>query len=393
MSEELRGRFNKFLEYVVESLDISETHYKDAETRYQALCRWLSRSESAVAIFELDMYPQGSFRLGTVIKPLTDKEEYDIDLVCEISLTKDKVSQKKLKELVGNEIKSYATANNMNFSPEDCRRCWKLIYADGAQFHLDILPAIPDGDSFRMLLKSKGFTNKWSELAIAITDKTLPNYNRLDDDWPHSNPKGYSEWFKKCMERQFEIQLKSMAKILEANVEDVPEYEVKTPLQHAIQILKRHRDIMFAEDQEDKPISIIITTLAAHAYNNEADILDTLINIVPGMANYIEIRDGISWIPNPVDPLENFADKWEEYPRREQNFRRWLQQIQADLNTALKASSIQAISEILKPRLGERTVNKALKHFPQINGNKSSTFITGVSYSSNHFYCAPPATT
>jgi hypothetical protein len=177
------------------------------------------------------------------------------------------------------------------------------------------------------------------------------------------------------MEIQFEVQLKSLAESLKANVEDVPEFRVKTPLQHAIQILKRHRDIMFAEDQENKPISIIITTLAAHAYNNEADLFDTLINIVQGMPNYIETGEGISWVPNPVDPLENFADKWKENPELEENFRNWLQQVQFDLNAALGARNIKLFGESLKSRLGERTVSKALKEFPQTNKYKPSIII------------------
>lgn len=256
----------------------------------------------------------------------------------------------------------------MNSSPENCRRCWKLIYSDdGVRFHIDILPAIPDRDSFRLVIASKGISNDWTQQAIAITDKTLPNYDRLDEDWPHSNPNGYAEWFKQQMETQYNIRRKSLAESLKANVEDVPEYKIKTPLQRAIQILKRHRDIMFTEDQENKPISIILTTLAAHAYNNEADLLDVLVNIVRGMSDYIEIRDGISWIPNPVNPLENFADKWETHPKREQNFRLWLQQAQADVNIALKSESINAIVEFLKPRLGERTIVDALKKFSQTN--------------------------
>lgn len=217
--------------------------------------------------------------------------------------------------------------------------------------------------------------NDWSEQAIAITDNTLPNYDRLDDDWPRSNPQGYAEWFKTCMESQFEVQLKSLAESLKTNIEDVPVYRVKTPLQRAIQILKRHRDIMFIEDQENKPISIIITTLAAHAYNNEADIFDALLNIVQRMPNYIETRNGISWVSNPVNPLENFADKWQEYPKREQNFRFWLQQVCSDLNIALKSENIKAIGEALKPHLGEKAVNKALEQFPQQISNKSRSLI------------------
>src|SRR4030042_2035414 len=134
------------------------------------------------------------------------------------------------------------------------------------------------------------------------------------------------------MKTQFETQRMLLAEALKADIEDVPEYKVKTPLQRVVQILKRHLDIMFADDQAHKPISIIITTLAAHAYNNEANLLDALINVVTGMPQYILKRGGYSWVANPVNPLENFADKWQEHPQREQNFRRWLQQIPNELN-------------------------------------------------------------
>lgn len=57
--------------------------------------------------------------------------------------------------------------------------------------------------------------------------------------------------------------------LLAESVRAVPKYQSnKTPLQRAVQILKRHRDIMFAGD-EDKPVSIIITTLAAKAYQEK----------------------------------------------------------------------------------------------------------------------------
>ena len=60
----------------------------------------------------------------------------------------------------------------------------------------------------------------------------------------------------------------------------MPAYkEKKSPLQRVVQILKRHRDLMFNGD-ESKPISIIITTLAARAYNKETDVLDALVNVV-----------------------------------------------------------------------------------------------------------------
>jgi hypothetical protein len=37
-------------------------------------------------------------------------------------------------------------------------------------------------------------------------------------------------------------------------------------------ILKRHRDYSFTNRKEERPISVIITTLAAHSYNGEETI-------------------------------------------------------------------------------------------------------------------------
>lgn len=45
-------------------------------------------------------------------------------------------------------------------------------------------------------------------------------------------------------------------------------------------ILKRHRDGMFASRYDERPISVIITTLAAHAYNGEEKIADALYSIL-----------------------------------------------------------------------------------------------------------------
>ena len=314
--QDRKNEFSRILEYLAESLDISESHFKEAEARYQAVGKWLERDDSIVEKYNPVIYTQGSFRLGTVIKPITDEEKYDIDLVCELNLTKKQVSQKQLKDLVGVEIKSYARANNMKNPAEEARRCWTLNYADGTQFNMDILPCIPDSEAFKLMLKSRGVPRSITDHAIVITDNTLTNYTYIDEDWLKSNPKGYAEWFNERMKIQFEVRRMILAESISAKAEDVPDYKVKTTLQRAVQILKRHRDIMFAHHPDGKPISMIITTLAAHAYNNEADLYDALYSIIKGMPEYILTKNGAPWIPNPVNPDENFADKWKEDPKK-----------------------------------------------------------------------------
>jgi len=90
MNYSLRTKLNESFEKLSELLDIPESRYKQAVERYQAIGGWLAREESTIAKYDLKIYPQGSFLLGTIVKPITDIEDYDIDLVCELDLTKKK---------------------------------------------------------------------------------------------------------------------------------------------------------------------------------------------------------------------------------------------------------------------------------------------------------------
>jgi len=385
-------RFSPLLQVIAEALDIPESSYEQAVKHYEAIGAWLERDKSTVACYNPEVYSQGSFLLGTVTKPVSGAEEYDIDLVSELNLHKVRISQKTLKELVGNEIKSYARANNMSSRPEESRRCWTLNYADSAQFHADILPAIPDAGAFKQLIELHRYALPiGSNYAIAITDNTHPNYAEVNPDWPRSNPKGYAEWFRSRMQIQFDAARKSFAASIQLRVEDVPEHKVKTPLQRTIQILKRHRDIWFEEnqdayDKDAKPISIIITTLAAHAYNNEVDLQQTLLKITTEMSCYIEYdSNDVVLIPNPVNPLENFADKWREYPIRKACFMDWLKQAQLDLTTVLKLSDVQSVGKSLESSLGKRVITEAQQKLYERTSRSTSTVAASVSRQLSRF--------
>ena len=361
------------LEAIADALDISESHYEYAVKRYKAIGAWLERDESAVARYNPEIYPQGSFVLGTVTKPLSDAEEYDIDLVSELRLQKTEISQEKLKHLVGKEIKAYAQANNMNSRPEEGRRCWTLNYADGAQFHVDILPAVSNADPFKFSPESKERSSSHRlDFEIAITDNTLPNYCQIDTNWPCSNPKGYTEWFRSRMKKRVAVIRRSLTR---RQIDNVPDYRIKTPIQRAIQILKRHRDIWFDKNQANydkkaKPSSFIITTLAAQIYYNEKDLQQTLLKILTQMPHYIEHdNNGVTLIRNPMNLLENFAAEWQEHPIRKVCFVDWLKQVDIDLTEALELSDIQSVEKSLKFCLGERVVKEGLQNLSNEEGS------------------------
>ena len=162
----LKERLNLLLRYIADELDISETHHKLAEQHYQAVGNWLGADGSLLAPFNPDIYPQGSFRLGTVVKPISGEDRYDIDLVCQLELPRQQVTQRRLKQMVGDRLKENKTYAEM-LEPEG-RRCWTLQYADSARFHMDILPAIPDNYGW---LLSMGVSPELAKTAICLTDK------------------------------------------------------------------------------------------------------------------------------------------------------------------------------------------------------------------------------
>lgn len=377
------------LEAMADALDIPPSKFEEAKNRYEAIGNWLDRPESAIAQYNPSISPQGSFLLGTVTRPLTDTEEYDVDLVCRLEASKADFTQKSLKETVGHEVALYAKAHSMA-DPEEGRRCWTLNYAAGAQFHMDILPALPDAQRYQTKLLMEGYRTLAHDSAltghaIAITDKTLPQYDQPTEDWPQSNPTGYAAWFRNRMRVRLTEAKRALAQRerITASVDEIPDYKVKTPLQRSIQLLKRHRDCMFADDCEHKPISIIITTLAAHAYNEEPTISAALQGILTGMDRYIEDRGGISWVANPVNPAENFADKWAEEPKKRENFYRWLDQARQDFALYLRASTFDKVPGPLREHLGSTLVDRTIAAALPTSTIAAPAIVTGVSRTEN----------
>jgi hypothetical protein len=375
-----------YLEALAGELAISDARYQQADESYASFGRWLHRDTSSIRQYNPQVYVQGSFRLGTAIRPLTEQEDYDVDSVCDFALLNPtQLSQKKLKELLEVEVRSYHRAKNMTNPVREGRRCWILDYADGAQFHMDIVPAVPNAVRARALLESAGHTVTWAATAIGITDNERHDYAYISIDWPRSNPKGYCEWFRLRMGSIFEERRRILAESIRASIESIPIYRVRTPLQAAIMILKRHRDFRFRTRPDDKPISIILTTLAAHAYNGERSIGLALVSILTNMERFIG-RDasGRYVIANPTDPLENFADKWVDHPQRARAFFEWLNQARRDFTQIAQAADMQTLTENTVPALGRSLAERTAKRSTSPAGGMArvaSVAPAGVSFS------------
>jgi len=358
LSVEQQTLLTELFEYACQSLEPSPTKKKLAEKRYKSVGTWLAESEDPM--FErVEIYPQGSQRIGTTIKPLI-KNEFDLDFICYLpkaaSIHPDICRQKVISRI----------KENGSFQDLVCElnRGCRLEYAD--DFHLDITPGIDD-------------QNKANEYgAISVPDKKLK-------EWKASNPKGYAQYFEYIAEFEpvylgFSDTLPERVALKAANIEELPKHTlIKGILKRSVQIIKRHRDLLFYE-YDSAPISIILTTLAASAYkdivtrqsfHNE---LEVLLTIVESMPQYIETKviDGKIelWVTNPKNQHENFAEKWNENTKYLEAFRYWHNDIVEKLKDLSSVSLLPLIKKKLDSLLGEDTSSQAIDRHYEIFNNK-----------------------
>lgn len=319
------------LDMIVDGLDIPKSYYEKAVERHRSLGEWLCRPESKLAAFRPYVYPQGSFRYGTVIRPLLATDAYDLDNVTTLKMAKTAMTQKQIKQLYGAEIKEYGRAHGMLAPVEEKNRCWRLVYADEVNSYLDTLPCVPEDQDVIRVIVSRGVPLHLATLAVAITDRRHPQYDQITRALLSSNPRGFAAWFEECARPSALGRMRHLVdRGFYDSVENVPLYEWKTPLQRSIQVLKRHRDVMFRDDPGAGPISMIITNLAAHAYAEESDLWSALRNIIEKMPQYLNSTR--PRVPNPADPAEDYADKWSVDPTREDNFWAWHTQVKIDVD-------------------------------------------------------------
>ena len=346
--------YGRIIDEIAKQIDITEEMFVNAEMHYNELGHYLENSLKS----SVNIYPQGSFMLGTVIKPYRNGKDvdYDIDLVCEFSnKSQTSILPEKLKKDVGNVLQN--SNEYQQYLDKEGRRCWTLNFTG---FHMDCLPCVP-------------FTSYDEKISLTHTED-FKNY-----EWKRSNPKEFGEWFK----QQQSIILKKIApaqkqRIYESNqrvydsIDAVPDRCVKTPLQKVIQILKRHRDVYFANktNEKYKPISMIITVLAAQLYDQEVDSYLALKNIIEEVSKYEEIFnssihrssakneelikfDGNKWrISNPVAQEENFAERWhEDNHARAKAFFEWTSDLKHNFIQELESQDLKVIQKCLSQRL------------------------------------------
>lgn len=314
-----------------QNLQLDDSRREKMETAYKAVTKWIEDDEQFFRKLDFEIYPHGSVRIGTSVKPI-EREEFDLDFVVHISLDWNQHNPMTVYNELKRRIEENDTYKKM-LIPKS--RVLRLDYA--GDFHMDIMPGcqeIPDDND-----------------KIRVPDKKRHN-------WVSSNPRGYGDWFegRSKMVRDFVLE-KALA------MEQLPaqqSYSLKKPLVRAVQIIKRFRDLYFQNDMDNAVSSIILTTLAGQYYEGDGTIYGTVDNIVSKM-QVAAMQNVYNFsVTNPVNPEEDFTDKWKEDPHLYRCFAGFVQELKKTWESIKQDESIDYNGKQLQKMSGLGLYNRSI---------------------------------
>lgn len=327
------AQIDDLLARAAENLQLDKTRREKIESSYKAIQDVLDNDQVYFHSKNFEIYPQGSVRIGTTVKPIA-ANEFDLDIVLHI---KDNVYEQTDPMKVFNELKRVLQENGKykdKVKPKT--RCVRLNYT--GDYHMDILPGCQH--------------NVYNDDKIVIPDRELKK-------WLISNPRGYAKWF---LGKAESVKQTLLEKAYAA--EEIPsdEFATKKPLQRAVQIIKRYRDLFFEKSPDYATPSIVITTLAGQLYQNQDSIFETIDNIITQIYGKVNLsRTKRIKVLNPVDNEEDFTDKWEREPKYYTEFIRFTEALYQSWQKLKQNNGIVEESNILKGLIGDSLYSDSIK--------------------------------
>lgn len=321
---------------IAESIQLDDTRKNRMESAYKAIEDLLNNDNDFFKQLDFEVYPQGSISIGTTVKP-TAKNEFDLDIV--VHLLIDWVEYNP--ETVYNNLKRVLLGNeNYKDKVQLKNRCIRLNYA--GDFHMDILVGCQEF--------------KYDENKLVVPDQEL-------GDWTSSNPRGYGNWFTNKANL---VKISLLEKAINMEKLPVEDFAKKKPLQRAVQLIKMYRDQYFIDNIDKQTSSIILTTITGELYNGEDSIFKTIDNMIQkvkqkmGTSSIINNRIKIL---NPVNPQEDFTDKWAEdkEPELYEHFIKFINHLDLQWQKLKEENGVIQESKVLTNLFGEVAFSKGQK--------------------------------
>jgi len=273
-----------------------------------------------------------------MVKPMAGVE-FDVDLICLLHGTRS-LGAKEMFRMVVAELKG----RYPDLVVKD--RCCRIDFT--GEFHMDIIPACPEP----VLEPSR----------ILIPDR------RLELLLP-SCPKLFAGWFEEAaLLMPTFITYLSARDVCNAKsasvIEPLPDYDgmMQEPLRRFVQILKAARNHFYQGRTVQIPSSIVITTLATHAYRKAvaSGPFESMLHVFRTVAADLHKSIGTTRdsqgriqldLKNPMDSRENFLDGWKHDEKSHSAFFEWQQEVVCFIDKMIDLEIADEGIDVAKKRL------------------------------------------
>ena len=277
----------EFADFLRDEVNLNQSRLDRLETSVGAVNDYLKNNLTGYQKMER----QGSYALGTLIKPVDDNDEYDADIQIVMNPNAKWAAKDYVLEINRTLAKNKTYADKLRFRT----RCVTIDYA--GDFHLDVVPRVTKGGKHYVC-------------------------NRHENKFEETDGNGYREWFNE-KNRITGGNLKRVVRLLK--------------------YLRDHKNSFTAK-------SILLTTLAGNTIKASDEgttavstVADTLETILSRMDSYLQQHPNMPTIKNPVLPTEDFNRHWDQ--RRYANFRT---RVQSYAQTAKQAKAGPSAEKAIK---------------------------------------------
>lgn len=350
------NRIDAILAEIAFSIQLPPSLHGKAVDRYEAVRKHL---EATTSIFHDEIehfYPQGSMAIDATISNRGTDDEYDLDIIAQLG---ERFRSMQPLEILTELEKGLIGYRGLTVVRQT--RCVTIYYAD--KMHLDITPSLRDEGTLErqsVIMHAKG-----------------PKASNDDQEVP-MNAYGFCQWYGERTPMELKVfqafkrrweDTEHRAITADADVDEVPiqaEFVVKSNTTLALQLLKRYRNVRYANRPGRMPPSVMLSYFAGLAAKPGSSLTEALLRIAKWIIGEIDratIRNKTLHVENPVYADDVFTDRWPENVEQQERFARDLRELVKGVEKALNGEMLPtALQDWLREVFGDRVVTKAVEN-------------------------------
>lgn len=263
---------NHFNTFLAGEVNLSQARLDQLDERVGAIDSFLRTGDDEIASRFVQTIPQGSYAHRTIINPVDSNDEFDADILLELTEEPDWSAQDYVEEL----YKAFRASSRYRGMVSRHARCVKVDYAN--EFHIDVVP----------------YVERHGEHYIC---------NRDDDEFELTNPEGFNAW----LDQQNQTTGGKLIKV--------------------IRLMKYLRDYKSTFSVKSVILNILVggrvnSALLLSDPDHYKDLPTAFKNLLADLSAYLQANPTMPMLTDPSCPSENFNHRCDQ--KQYENLRNWV---------------------------------------------------------------------